>query len=472
MLNELKKQLTQFGQEHVLNFINDLDKEQQEHLIAQVENIDFEEINGLIEKYVLHKPEINIPENISPSPYFPEKPVDEKQRQLYAEAEKIGRTLLADGKVAALTVAGGQGSRLGFDGPKGSYPVTPVKNKTLFQYFSESLLRAGKKFGTPVKWYIMTSAVNDKDTRDFFQANDYFGLNKDQIFFFTQGTMPAIGVDGKLLLSEKDSLALAPNGHGGTLLALFSSGALEDMRNLDIEHISYFQVDNPLVSVANPLFIGLHALQKSEMSARTLIKTGPFEKLGNFCIVDGRLEIIEYSDMPEELAQLRDSDGQLRFRAGSPAIHVISREFVERLTKGGRLQLPWHRADKKVPYIDQKGNKVTPEEPNGVKLETFIFDALPMAEKTMILEAQREHEFAPVKNKTGVDSAESCRAMLISRDAEWLEAAGVTLPRTKNGEPDCIIELSPSTFLDLEDVKEFFKDKKCIIEQGQTVYYE
>ncbi len=472
MCSKIKKELSTFEQEHILDFITELNQDQREQLLSQIEQINFEELDELIKKYVINKPEIKIPENISPSPYFSEIPENDDQKKLYDDANKKGKELLAKGKIAALTVAGGQGSRLGFDGPKGSYPVTPVENKTLFQYFSESLLRAGNKFGAPVKWYIMTSTVNDKDTRDFFKENKYFGLEESQLFFFTQGTMPAIGLDGKLLLSEKDSLALAPNGHGGTLLALYNSGALEDMRDNGIEHISYFQVDNPLVSVVNPFLIGLHALQQSEISARALIKTGPFEKLGNFCIVDNRLEIIEYSDMPDDLAQEREDDGKLRFRAGSPAIHVISRKFVERLTTGGRLQLPWHRADKKIPYINQNGEKINPEESNGVKLETFIFDAIPMAEKTMILEAQRENEFAPVKNQTGVDSAESCRAMLIARDAKWLEAAGITVPKKADGSPDCIIELSPAKFFDLEDVKEYFKEKSSVIEPKAIIYYE
>ena len=472
MCSEIKEKLCAFKQEDILDFITELNHVQQKKLLAQIGQIDFEELDELIKKYVKNRPTIKIPENISPSPYFSEKPDNDNNKRLYSNAEEKGKQLLADGKVAALTVAGGQGSRLGFDGPKGSYSVTPIKNKTLFQYFSESLLRAGSKFGAPVKWYIMTSTVNDQDTRDFFRENNYFGLEKSQIFFFTQGTMPAIGVDGKLLLSAKDSLALAPNGHGGTLLALYKSGALEDMKNNGIEHISYFQVDNPLVSVVNPFFIGLHALQQSEISARALIKTGPFEKLGNFCVVDHRLEIIEYSDMPDDLAQQREANGKLRFRAGSPAIHVLSREFIERLTAGGRLQLPWHRADKKITYINKNGEKITPKESNGVKLETFIFDAIPMAEKTMILEAQRENEFAPVKNQTGVDSAESCRAMLIARDAQWLEAVGVTVPKNADGSPDCIIELSPAKFFNLEDVKEYFKNKKPIIKSGDVVYYE
>ena len=472
MYDTIKKMLAKVGQEHLLKFVNELTKPQQEQLLQQINQIDFEELNELIEKYVKNKPEIKIPDTISPAPYFPESPEGESQKELYTKAEKRGKQLLSNGQVAALTVAGGQGSRLGFNGPKGSFPITPVKNKTLFQYFAESLLRAGKKFGSPIKWYIMTSTVNDQETRDFFTKNNFFGLQKSQLLFFTQGTMPAIDLNGKILLSEKDSLALAPNGHGGTLLALLTSGALEDMKENNIKHISYFQVDNPLVSVVSPLFIGLHDLQNSEMSARVLIKTGPFEKLGNFCIVDDRLEIIEYSDMPENLALETEENGKLRFRAGSPAIHVISREFIERLTAGGRLQLPWHRADKKVPYIDQNGNKITPEKPNAVKLETFIFDAMPMAQKTMLLEGKREDEFAPVKNQTGVDSAETCREMLIARDARWLENSNVKIPKKLDGSPNCIIELSPATFFDQEDVQNFFNDKNVVINPEETIYYE
>ena len=472
MYNKIKERVTQAGQEHLLRFINELTTPQKKQLLQQIEQINFEELNELIEKYVKNRPEIKIPDTISPAPYFPETPEGETQKKLYKEAEMRGKQLLSNGQVAALTVAGGQGSRLGFDGPKGSYPITPVKNKTLFQYFAESLLRAGKKFGSPIKWYIMTSTVNDQETRDFFNKNNFFGLQESQLFFFTQGTMPAVNLNGKILLGEKDSLALAPNGHGGTLLALLTSGALEDMKANNIKHISYFQVDNPLVSVVSPLFIGLHDIQNSEMSARVLIKTGPFEKLGNFCIVDDRLEIIEYSDMPENLALEKEKSGELRFRAGSPAIHVISRKFVERLTTGGRLQLPWHRADKKVPYIDQTGKKITPEKPNAVKLETFIFDAMPMAQKTMLLEGKREDEFAPVKNQTGVDSAETCREMLIARDARWLENSNVKIPRKTDGTPDCIIELSPATFFDQEDVQSVFNTQNITINPEAEVYYE
>jgi len=426
-------------------------------LEKQLEAIHWEELSRLIKEYVFVKPETAIPNDLTPAPFYPFPAKTAEQKARYAEAEKLGVKLISEGKVAALTVAGGQGTRLGFDGPKGTYPITPVNHKTLFQYFAESLARASEKFGARIRWYIMTSELNDGPTRSFFADNNYFGLAKENIFFFTQGMMSAIAYSGDLLLASKNSLALAPNGHGGTLLALRKSGALDQMKADGVECISYFQVDNPLVPVVDPLFIGLHALEGSEISARMLPKTNPYEKLGNFCITGGRLQIIEYSDMPAELAERRKADGTLDFLAGSPAIHVISREFAERLTADGQLRMPWHRADKKVGYIDADGKAVKPETPNAVKLESFIFDALPLATKTMVLEGDRAELFAPTKNATGVDSAESCRAMLVTRDARRMELAGIQIPRKADGTPDCIVEVSPRCVFDDADAVEFFR---------------
>jgi UDP-N-acetylglucosamine/UDP-N-acetylgalactosamine diphosphorylase len=225
------------------------------------------------------------------------------------------------------------------------------------------------------------------------------------------------------------------------------------MKSDGVEYISYFQVDNPLVSVVDPLFIGLHALEKSDMSAIMLAKTNAFEKLGNFCVSANKLMIIEYSDLPENLAKAKNSDGSLKFIAGSPAIHVLSRKFVDDLTKDGRLQLPWHRADKKIKFINDNGDLIVPDENNGVKLESFIFDALELAAKTMVLEAAREEEFAPTKNKTGVDSIESCREMLIERDAKRLEKAGVKVPRDLAGKVSVKLEISPLVVIDDEDAR-------------------
>jgi UDP-N-acetylglucosamine/UDP-N-acetylgalactosamine diphosphorylase len=237
-----------------------------------------------------------------------------------------------------------------------------------------------------------------------------------------------------------------------------------------VEYLSYFQVDNPLVPIADPLFIGLHILEGSQISSRMLPKTCPTEKLGNFCLSGGRLHVIEYSDMPLELAERLNPDGTLAFLSGSPAIHIISRSFVESLTQDGTLKLPWHRADKKVPYLAADGTVVKPESTNAVKLESFIFDALPMAERAIVVEGSRKEMFGPTKNATGVDSAESCRAMLMARDARRLALAGIQVPRDADGVPAALVEISPRCVVDDADAAEYFRANPVTetIQPGQS----
>ncbi len=230
----------------------------------------------------------------------------------------------------------------------------------------------------------MTSDINDIPTQAFFQKHQFFGYDEQAVFFFQQGMMPAFSLDGRLLLAEKDSLALSPDGHGGSLSALKRSGALEDMRRRGVEHLSYFQVDNPLVHCIDPLFLGLHDLTGSEMSSKTIAKANAHEKVGNFVTGDGVLQVIEYSDLPEELAQRMRSDGTPYLNAASIAIHALRVNFIEQLNAGGRLNLPWHRAEKKVPFVDAQGEVIKPEKPNAVKLEQFVFDAIPLAKNAIL----------------------------------------------------------------------------------------
>lgn len=469
--DELLAVLKPHGQEHVVQFWDELDDAGREQLAQQLREIDWESFDGWVKDYVLEPKPATLPAGLKPAPSYPAAPRNPPEAALYDGAVRRGQALLRAGRVAGFTVAGGQGTRLGYDGPKGTFPVSPIQNKTLFQIFAENIWRAQEKYGCTIPWYVMTSPINDGPTREFFKANAYFGLNPAKVKFFTQGTMPAIGLDGKLLMQSKDSLALSPNGHGGSLLALRQSGALKDMADARIEHISYWQIDNPLVQMFDPLFLGLHDLTDSDMSSRGLVKTGPLEKLGNYCLVDGKVTIIEYSDMPEELAKSKTQDGRLRFRVGSPAIHVIRRDFVERLTEGGRLQLPFHRAVKKVPCVDAAGNAVEVKEPNAVKLEMFIFDALPLANKPLILEGDRDEQFAPVKNPSGVDSAESSRKMQQERAARWLEAAGVAVPKNADGTLACTLELSPKRFLDRADVVDA-KNSLTPPAAGAAAYFE
>ena len=451
MNSEIISRLRDAGQTKLAQYLESATDSARANIEAQVRNIDLDELPGLIAGYVLKKPETDIPSDLAPAPFLPFPPDTPERKTYYTRAAETGRELIRQGKVAALTVAGGQGTRLGFDGPKGTYPITPVLHKTLFQYFAEAIARISEKYAVRLPWFIMTSELNDTQTRDFFRENNFFGLQPGQVTFFTQGTMPAVGYDGQLILASKDSLALAPNGHGGTLLALRKSGALDTMKSAGIEYISYFQVDNPLVSPADPLFIGLHALEKADISCRMLPKTNAHEKIGNFCMSAGRCRIVEYSDMPAELAERKKPDGTLDFLAGSPAIHLISRSFVERLTESGKLRLPWHRADKKVAFLGPDGTTVKPDAPNAVKLESFIFDALPLADRVMIFEGDRKEIFSPTKNPTGVDSVESCRAMLSARDARRLRLAGIHVPE------NAVVEISPRSVADDEDALDFFR---------------
>jgi UDP-N-acetylglucosamine/UDP-N-acetylgalactosamine diphosphorylase len=437
----LRDRLREIGQEQVLRFWDELDDASRARLAGQLEALDLETIAHLAETYVRRKPHVPLPTAVEPVDAYPRVPTAETER-LYADARRRGDELLRQGKIGAFLVAGGQGTRLGYDGPKGEFPVTPIRRKPLFQVFAEQLRAVARDAGRPIPWYIMTSEANDAATRDFFAANGHFGYAPDDVVFFRQGVMPAFDFDGRMLLAEKDSLALSPDGHGGSLRALDRSGALADMRARGVEHVSYFQVDNPLVHTIDPLFLGLHDLTGSEMSSKTIPKSGPLEKVGNFVVGDGVLQVIEYSDLPEELARQTDESGALRFNAGSIAIHAVRVSFVERLNAGGRLELPWHRAEKKVEHVDERGAQVEPTTPNAVKLEQFVFDAIPLAKSPIVLTTDRAEEFSPVKNAEGPDSPATCRRDQIRRAARWLASAGVSVP-TRDGEPDATIEISP-----------------------------
>lgn len=468
MYEDMKSKLKKHSQSHLLAFWDQLDKTQRKHLLSQISRIDLAKIDSWVTDYVKKPASEAISGDILPAPYYSAEPSDNQQEQKYTEAVKLGRDLIRQGKVAAFVVAGGQGTRLGFDGPKGDFPISPVKNKTLFQIFAECIVAASRKFNTDCPWYIMTSPLNHVRTEEIFRSNNYYGLDQKNVFLFQQGTMPNFSPDGKVLLADKANLSCSPDGHGGSLKALYKSGAIEDMKRRGVEFISYFQVDNPLINIFDPLFIGLHVLDKAEMSSKALIKTGPYEKVGNFCLVDGRLTIIEYSDLPDELAEKRNPDDSLTIKLGSIAIHIINRSFVERLNAHG-FSLPLHKALKKIPHIDERGEPLEPSEPNGVKLESFVFDAVPLAKKSIILETLRPEEFAPTKNAKGVDSAESTRKMMIARAASWLESAGLSVPKKPDGSIDCVIEIAPGFALYKEDIEEKL-NKIPQIKPGDKIY--
>lgn len=455
---ELVRRLEAADQSHLLKFYPELDAAGREGLVRRIREIDLESVPALVREYVQTRPEPPVLGNVEPAPYYPNSPGSPVRRWDAQKFRRAGEDLLRRGRVAAFTVAGGQGSRLGFEGPKGCFPGGAVTGKTLFAIFAEGLLAAGRKYGRAIPWYIMTSPLNHAATVAYFEENGYLGLSRGDVMFFPQGVMPSFEMGtGRILLAAKDEPATNPDGHGGSLKALHASGALADMRRRGVEHISYFQVDNPIVRVVDPTFLGLHAAapdSSGEMSSKMIPKVSAEEKVGVFCSVDGRVRVIEYSDLPAELAAQRLPGGGLRFLAGSIAVHAMSVEFVERLNTESGFELPYHRADKKVPHVDlETGRGVNPEKPNGVKLERFVFDALPLCRSSIVYETDRIEEFAPIKNATGVDSVESSRRIQTQRAARWLTPRGVEIPRGGDGEPDCTIEISPLTALEPGDLE-------------------
>ena len=452
--DSVKKSLGSIGQEHVLSFWPALSDRERASLLADIGRVRLESLGGLIGTHVVSRPEVKLGARISPVEVMPARPegvqVEHCRRARVQGEERIGA-----GKVAALTVAGGLGTRLGFSGPKGCFPISPLRNKTLFRLFAEGISATSQRYGAAIPWYVMTSRGNDGETREFFSRHKFFGLRREDVFFLVQGEMPAFSRDGRILLEQKHRPALSPDGHGGTLLALARSGALADMKRRGVETISYFQVDNPLVLAVDPLFVGLHDLSGSEMSSKAVSKADDLERVGNFVRMDGRVQVIEYSDLPMELAHRRNERGLRAFDAGNIAVHLLSVSFVERLTEDvEQFGLPWHRAEKKVPYVDlASGNRVEPDEPNAVKLETFVFDAIPLAGNPLVLETLRREEFSPVKNATGTDSVESAQTDMIQRAADWLGRVGVAVPRQPDGTPDAVVEISPMFALDAEAMR-------------------
>jgi UDP-N-acetylglucosamine/UDP-N-acetylgalactosamine diphosphorylase len=306
----------------------------------------------------------------------------------------------------------------------------------------EQALARSRKSGAPLPYYVMTSDATHDETVAFFKTQRHFGLPETDVHFFRQGNMPAWDKQsGKLLLADKHLLSTSPDGHGGLLAALSRNKLLDDMRRRGVEYLFYHQVDNPLVSVADPEFLGFHVLHDAEVSTKVVAKLSPEEKMGVVADIDGQSQIIEYSDLPLEAAQRRDERGELMFWAGNTAIHIFNVAFFERLV-AAEISLPWHRAVKKVPFVDEQGHLVRPDLENAVKLERFIFDVLLQTRRSLVVEGARDQEFHPLKNKSGEFSPEDVRQKLIARSRRWLEDAGQQLPA---GLP---LEVSPLYALD------------------------
>ena len=424
-LARARERCEQAGQGHVLRFAGELPAAQLDQLLAQLEELDLPRIARLFAT-VREPPAAHAGPRPEPCELI-EMGDGEEHRRRDRAAREAGEEALAAGRVAAFVVAGGQGSRLGFEGPKGRFPVGPITGRSLFAYHAQRVLATSRRYGAAAPYWVMTSAANHDSTVAAFEEAEWFGLDREQVGFVTQGMLPAVDREGRLLLADKGQLFMSPDGHGGSLRALERGGALDRLQQSGVEHLFYFQVDNPLVPVLDPVFLGLHLLGSAEMSSKVVAKTDPHEKVGILARVGGRVGVIEYSDLDSKLAAARDGQGRLLYRAGNIAVHAFALSFVRRLLAQG-VELPVHRADKVVPCLDEQGRPVRPERPNAVKMEQFVFDALGHAARVVTQEVRREDEFAPVKNAEGPDSPATARAALVAQAKRWMGAAGLPVP--------------------------------------------
>lgn len=442
----LKQRLAQANQSYLLQWWDELNDDQRHRLVQQLESIDFDLIARLLNTHSTSDATSSGAERARPPRDLIGRDNPSSESPEREQARARGIELLKAGKVGAIVVAGGQGTRLGFPHPKGLFPIGPVSNAVLFQFLCGQIQALSQRYGVSIPYYVMTSDATHDEVVQGFKNHDYFGLPHADVRFFRQGHMPAVDAQsGELLLADKESLALSPDGHGGMLAALAAHGLLDDMRRRGVEQIYYHQVDNPCLRICDPEFLGFHDLSHSEMSTKVVRKVTAEEKMGLLVDLDGTTQIIEYSNISPELAAQTDADGELLLWAGNTACHAFSREFLERLASDDAL-LPFHRAFKKVPFLNPQGQLVEPDEPNAFKFERFIFDALPQANVALVVETERAREFGPIKNAEGNDSPATCRATLQANWREWLGTAGIELP------PDVSVEIQPSFAIDADDI--------------------
>lgn len=439
--SQLRTTAEAHGQGHVFRFWDELSDAGRENLLADLAEVDFPLMDRLIETWVRQAPAAEQFDRIEPVPCIP---VVDPEREDAREALAAGEAALREGRIGLFLVAGGQGTRLGFDGPKGSYPIGALTGKSLFQYHAEKIRNIQRRYGCILPWYIMVSRANGPATRDYFEKHDHFGLNPDDIYFITQHMVPCVDDAGKFMLESKDRLAMNPNGHGGCIQAMVEGGVLVDARKRGIDTLSFFQVDNWAVKVADPYFIGYHLLADAEMSSKNHRKHEPREAVGVHCLCDGVYHVIEYSELdiyPQLLET--DADGNVVYYAGNPAIHMLAVDFVQQVYDHFE-RFPWHRAHKKIPHVDANGQPVSPSEPNGYKFETFVFDALQLTNHPPVaLEIEPAGEYTPTKQFEGPNSVLAARESMTNYWAQWLDAAGQPVPRDAHGKAKHAIEISP-----------------------------
>ena len=393
-----------YNQEHIIKLLEKLNAEEKEELLEQINKIDFQQMKEL---YDNTKKTIELKENkIEPLKYCDKSKLSKNEKE---ELDNLGERVIRNGQYAVVTMAGGQGTRLGHPGPKGTFKLDVYgKGKYLFEILCENLKEANKKYNTIIPWYIMTSKENNKETIEFLEKNNYFGYDKNNVIIFTQGELPLVDEEGKLLIGKNMKIKEASDGNGGTYFSLRASGCLSDMKERGIKWIFIGGVDNALLKMADVTLLGLAIKKKVQIASKSIVKANPQEKVGVFGKMNGHPKVIEYTELPEKMAEETDTNGELKYGEAHIMCNLYSIDAIEKISKE---TLMYHPAHKKNSYIDEEGKEIIPKEPNSYKFESFIFDAFEFFDDIAILRGKREDDFAPVKNKEGVDSPRTAKEL-------------------------------------------------------------
>jgi len=477
---ELRSELERYGQEHLLKHWDSIGEAERRQLYDEIRGLDLQEITGYFDRTVSEL------ENAGEKLDDRMEPLDESQcgavvkstDEELAHYNKLSMTQISEGRVGILLLAGGQGTRLGTSYPKGMYDVGLPSQKTLFQLQAERILKLEKlaaehtgKSGC-ITWYIMTSASTVHPTQAFFSKHQYFGLKKENIVVFQQGTLPCFTFAGKIILAEKHKISRAPDGNGGLYRALRAEGILKDMQARGIQYIQLYCVDNILVKVGDPTFMGYCLAKGAECANKVVRKGFPTEAVGITCKVDGHYQVVEYSEITNASAERRNADGSLVYAAANICIHFFSINFLERVVTTNERLLQHHVAKKKIPFVDDDGNIVKPTTPNGIKMEKFVFDVFRFANNFVVWECLRDEEFAPLKNAEGAKdfTPSYCRNALLALHQKWLMAAGANLVNNAGGEIS-LMTSPASESNNNEDAKSNNEDEVIMCEISPLVSY-
>ncbi|RIB21365.1 nucleotide-diphospho-sugar transferase [Gigaspora rosea] len=455
-IESLKARYTAAGQEHLFTFYDDLTPEEQTALFNQLNKLDIERVNQIFKKATSSSGDASNTkkQNLEPLPDDVFDSALDANEDKIKEWEKLGFDAISQNKVCVILMAGGQGTRLGSSAPKGCYDINLPSGKSLFQLQAERILRLQKvaqditkcKNDVIIPWYIMTSGPTRSATESFFKQHNYFGLKEENVIFFEQGTLPALTYEGKVFMETKSSLAVAPDGNGGMYAALRKEKVLESMKSRNICYTHAYCVDNCLVRVADPIFIGYCISKNSDCGAKVVRKIAPQESVGIIALRNGKFNVVEYSEIDSEVAEQRKPNGQLTYGAANIANHFYTVDFLDRI-ESFESELEYHIANKKIKHIDIKtGELIAPSKPNGMKLELFVFDVFPFTERMAVLEVERKEEFSPLKNGPGTasDNPETSRKDIINQHVRFVEKAGGTvIPGDGDSLGNLKFEISP-----------------------------